>query len=53
MGMLVAHAVTTEDNDQPIMSFRVQCESAHTMFFETIGKIALQIAASQACEAAS
>lgn len=53
MAGLVAHAVTTEDNDQPIMSFRVQTESAHTMFFETIGKIALQVAASQACEAAS
>ena len=53
MGMLVAHAVTTEDNDQPIMSFRVQTESANTMFFDTIAKIALQIAASQVCEAAS
>ena len=53
MFMLGGHAVTTEDNDQPIMSVVFLSDQSNARFFGTIAKMASQVASMQACEAAS
>ena len=53
MFMLGGHAVTTEDNDQPIMSVVFLSDQSNARFFGTIAKMASQVATMQACEAAS
>ena len=53
MFMLGGHAVTTEDNDQPIMSCVVASDQSNARFFETMAQMASQVASMQACEAAS
>lgn len=53
MHMLAGHAITTEDEQQPILSVIVQDSSANSKLFKTVSNIAEMVASSTAVEAAN
>lgn len=53
MHMLAGHAITTEDEQQPILSVIVQDSNANSKLFKTVSNIAEMVASSTAVEAAN